>query len=85
MTNKDVTHQIAVERLRAAGADAVADKLAAFRSRDGDLKGWDGHARGEFSKRIVAIIWPEEGTASRATLRNAERRCLDDFRRNAAR
>jgi hypothetical protein len=34
MTNKDVTHQIAVERLRAAGADAVADKLAAFRSRD---------------------------------------------------
>lgn len=58
--NKDVTHEIAVERLRAAGAHAVADKLSAFRSAHDDLKGWDGHVRGNYSKRIVAIIWPEE-------------------------
>lgn len=61
MPNKDVTHEIAVQRLRAAGADHVADKLASFRSVDGDFKGWDGHLRGKFSKRIVAIVWPEEG------------------------
>ena len=50
MKNKDVTHVIAVQRLRAAGADHIADKLASFRSVDGDLKGWDGHAHGNFIK-----------------------------------
>jgi hypothetical protein len=55
-----VTHEIAVQRLRAAGADQVADQVAEWRNIDGTLGGWDGWVRGEFSKRIVGIIWPEE-------------------------
>ena len=59
-----ITHQMAVQRLRDAGADQVADKLDGFRNVDGELGGWDGYVRENFSKRIVAIIWPEEGTAA---------------------
>jgi hypothetical protein len=56
----NITHEIAVQRLRAAGAGQVADQLAAFRNVDGGLGGWDGWVRGRFSKRIIGIIWPEE-------------------------
>ena len=59
-TNTSITHDIAVQRLRAAGADKVADKVAAWRNVDGSLGGWDGWVRGKFNKQIVAIIWPEE-------------------------
>ena len=31
MKNKDGTHEIALQRLRAAGADHVADTLASFK------------------------------------------------------
>jgi hypothetical protein len=58
--SKLVTHEVAVRRLRDAGASQVADRLAAFRNVDGGLGGWDGYVRGSFSRRIVAIIWPEE-------------------------
>ena len=60
MIDKTITHEVAVQRLRAAGAAQVAEKVAAFRNVDGGLGGWDGYVRGSFSKRIVAIIWPEE-------------------------
>ncbi|MBR0971641.1 MULTISPECIES: hypothetical protein [Bradyrhizobium] len=66
--NDPVTHQMAVERLRAAGAVQVADKLAAFRNVDGGLGGWDGFVRKQFSQRIVAVIWPEEGPAPKPHL-----------------
>jgi hypothetical protein len=58
-----VTHQMAVQRLREAGADQVADRLAAFRNVDSTLGGWDGMVRKQLSRRIVAVIWPEEGPA----------------------
>jgi hypothetical protein len=62
---KSITHDMAVQRLREAGADLVADRLAAFRNVDGTLGGWDGYVRGNFSKRIVGIVWPEEGSTVR--------------------
>lgn len=37
-----VTHEIAVERLGAAGAKEVADLVSLFRNSDGTLGGWDG-------------------------------------------
>jgi hypothetical protein len=61
MAELNMTHEIAVQRLRAAGAGQVADLVAAFRNVDGGLGGWDGWVRGRFNKRIVGIIWPEEG------------------------
>ena len=60
MKSVSITHQMAVQRLREAGADQVADRVAAFRNVDGGLGGWDGFVRGNFSQRIVAIVWPEE-------------------------
>jgi hypothetical protein len=60
MADNVVSHKRAVERLRAAGADQVADKVAAFCNADGGLGGWDGWIRGSFSQRIVNIVWPEE-------------------------
>ena len=55
MKNKDGTHEIALQRLRPAGADHVADTLASFQSVDGDLKGWDGHARREFQQALSGL------------------------------
>lgn len=55
-----------MQRLRAAGATIVAEEVAAFRSVDGDLKGWDGWVRGKYSLRIIGIIWPEETDALRS-------------------
>ena len=60
MNDKAITHEIAVQRLRAAGATIVAEEVAAFRSVDDDHKGWDGWVRGKYSLRIIGIIWPEE-------------------------
>lgn len=60
MKTESITHEMAVQRLRAARADQVADKLEAFRNVDGGLGGWDGYVRGNFNKRIVGIVWPEE-------------------------
>jgi hypothetical protein len=62
--SKDVTHDMAVQRLHAAGAHIVAEEVAAFRNRDGNLGGWDGWVKGRFGSRIVGIIWPEERTRS---------------------
>ena len=60
MSSNHVTHEIAVQRLRAAGATIVADEVAAYRSVDDDLKGWDGWVRGKYGLRIIGLIWPEE-------------------------
>ena len=59
MSSNHVTHEIAVQRLRAAGATIVADEVAAYRSVDDD-QGWDGWVRGKYGLRIIGIIWPEE-------------------------
>jgi hypothetical protein len=61
MTAPAVTRELAIERLRQAGAHGPADLLAAWVNRDGTFGGWDGYVRRRFSNRIVAIIWPEEG------------------------
>jgi hypothetical protein len=66
VSSNNVTHEIAVQRLRAAGATIVAEEVAAFRSVDGDLKGWDGWVRGKYSLRIIGIIWTEETDALRS-------------------
>ena len=66
VSSNNVTHEIAVQRLRAAGATIVAEEVAAFRSVDGDLKGWDGWVRGKYSLRIIGIIWTEEADALRS-------------------
>jgi hypothetical protein len=63
---ESITHEMAVQRLRAAGADQVADRLAAIRNVDGGLGGWDGYVRGTFNKRIVGIVWPEEAHGRRS-------------------
>ena len=60
--SNSVTHEMAVERLRAAGADIVAEEVAAFRNVDGNLGGWDGWVKGKYGHRIIGIIWPEEQT-----------------------
>ena len=62
--SNDVTHEMAVQRLRDAGADIVAEEVAAFRNRDGNLGGWDGWVRSKYGHRIIGIIWPEEQTRS---------------------
>jgi hypothetical protein len=62
--NNIVTHEMAVQRLRAAGAEIVAEEVAAFRNVDGNLDGWDGWVKGKYGHRIVGIIWPEEQTRS---------------------
>jgi hypothetical protein len=66
VSSTNVTHQIAVQRLRAAGATIVADELAAFRNVDGNLGGWDGWAKGKYSLRVIGIIWPEQTDALRS-------------------
>jgi hypothetical protein len=54
-------YQTAIQRLRCAGAVHVADELTKWRNCDGGLGGWDGWVKGNFSQRIIAIIWGEEG------------------------
>jgi len=66
VSSTNVTHQIAVQRLRAAGATIVADELAAFRNVDGNLGGWDGWVKGKYSLRVIGIIWPEQTDALRS-------------------
>ncbi|PSO33417.1 hypothetical protein [Bradyrhizobium sp. MOS002] len=60
MNDKAITHENAVQRLRAAGADKVADQVDGWRNVDGGLGGWDGMVRGNYSRKIIGIIWPEE-------------------------
>jgi len=62
--SNSVTHEMAVQRLRAARADVVAEEVAAFRNVDGNLCGWDSWVKGRYGHRIVGIIWPEEQTRS---------------------
>jgi hypothetical protein len=62
--SNNVTHEMAVQRLRDAGADILAEELAAFRNVDGNLGGWDQWVRSKYGSRIVGIIWPEEQTRS---------------------
>ncbi len=55
-----VTIEMAIARLTNAGVQWAAEKLSRFSNIDNNKSGWDGHARAEFNKNILRIIWPNE-------------------------
>jgi hypothetical protein len=49
-----MTHQETIKALRERKRDDVAEKLANFKNRHGDLKGWDG-----FFRHLEPKLWKQ--------------------------
>ncbi len=55
--HEQVTKQVAIQRLRAAGHYDVAKELDAWRDANGNNWGWDGWIRGAHP-HVISVIWP---------------------------